>query len=142
MKVREIIRYTSPTIVPRLPEYAKGVINLRGKIIPVVDLRLRLNLPLSENSAHTCIIVVQVAVTGGTSNYTGMIVDGIEEVIQLSATEIELAPSFVAVANTDHILGMAKVRNTVKTLLNLDALLVVPTGEINGLVSREENTVC
>jgi len=123
LKVREIIRFTAPTSVPQVPDYVKGVINLRGKIIPVVDLRLKLRIPVSEIGAHTCIIVVQVASATLAAKPMGMIVDGIEEVTQLSADEIEFAPSFATDLHTDHILGMAKVQNTVKTLLNIDTLL-------------------
>lgn len=123
LTVREIIRFTAPTSVPQVPAYVKGVINLRGKIIPVVDLRLKLRIPVSGISAHTCIIVVQVASHASAAKSLGMIVDGIEEVTHLSAGEIEYAPSFAAGLETGHILGMAKVRTKVKTLLNIDALL-------------------
>lgn len=123
LKVREIIRFTTPTGVPQVPDYVKGVINLRGKIIPVVDLRLKLGISVADISAHTCIIVVQVASATGDAKHMGMIVDGIEEVTQLTASEIEFAPSFATDLHTDHILGMAKVGNTVKTLLNIDTLL-------------------
>ena len=123
LKVREIIRFITPTSVPQVPDYVKGVINLRGKIIPVVDLRLKLGIPVSETSTRTCIIVVQMGSATHAAKHMGMIVDGIEEVTQLSAGEIEFAPSFAAGLDTDFILGMAKGRNTVKTLLNIDTLL-------------------
>jgi purine-binding chemotaxis protein CheW len=129
LKVREIIRYVTPTQVPQVPEHVKGVINLRGKIVPVVDLRLKFGFPADVTSDHVCIVVVQIASASGRTTVTGMVVDGVEEVIQVSTQEIEPAPDFGIGLDTKYILGMAKIRGTVKTLLDMDKLLTAETME-------------
>jgi len=118
--VREIIRLTSITAVPQMPHYVKGVINLRGKIIPVIDLRLRFGFADVKDTDQTCIIVVQVKLPDGRNTQMGVIVDAVEEVINLSASDIEETPDFGAKIRTDYIIGMAKVKGVVKTLLNID----------------------
>ena len=129
LKVREIIRYVAPTVMPQLPEHVKGVINLRGKIVPVVDLRLKFGFPADVTSDHICIVVVQIATVTGRPTVMGMVVDGVEEVIQVSTQEIEPAPDFGTGLDTQYILGMAKIRGTVKTLLDMDKLLTIETIE-------------
>ncbi len=123
LKVREIIRYTTPTLVPQLPQHVKGVINLRGKVIPVVDLRLKFGFPASVTNERVCIVVVQIEGLTGNKTVMGMVVDGVEEVIQIAAQEIEAAPDFGSHFDTQFILGMAKIRGTVKTLLDIDRVL-------------------
>ncbi len=123
LKVREIIRHVPPTVVPQLPEHIRGVINLRGKIIPVVDLRLKLGFPAGTPDERTCIVVVQVQSGTQGVSVTGMIVDGVEEVVQITMNEIEPAPDFGAGLDTVSILGIAKMKDGVKTLLNIDHVL-------------------
>lgn len=123
LKIREIIRMTDITAVPQMPSYVKGVINLRGKIIPVSDLRVRFGIANAENTQHTCIVVVQVTLPSGGKVQTGLIVDGVEEVINIAQNEIEDAPDFGATLDTRFILGMAKVKGVVKTLLDIDGVL-------------------
>jgi purine-binding chemotaxis protein CheW len=123
LKVREIIRLTGITPVPKMPDYVSGVINLRGKIIPVIDLRLRFGFKSVQNSERTCIIVVQVKLPDGKATQTGLIVDGVEEVLNLAATDIQETPDFSGRISTDYIVGMAKVKNAVKILLNIDCAL-------------------
>jgi purine-binding chemotaxis protein CheW len=123
LKVREIIRLTDITAVPQMPPYVKGVINLRGKIIPVIDLRLRFGFAHAENTDQTCIVVVQARLPGGKVAQMGLIVDGVEEVINIGGTDIEETPDFGAQIATDYIVGMAKVKGEVKTLLNIDRVL-------------------
>jgi purine-binding chemotaxis protein CheW len=130
LKVREIIRYVAPTVMPQLPEHVKGVINLRGKIVPVVDLRLKFGFPADVSNDHVCIVVVQIATATGRPAVMGMVVDGVEEVIQVTAQEIEPAPDFGTGLDTRYILGMAKIRGTVKTLLDMDKLLTTETIEM------------
>jgi purine-binding chemotaxis protein CheW len=125
LQVREIIRLTDITVVPQMPAYVRGVINLRGKIIPVIDLRLRFGLSEAKETELTCIIVVQVRTGGGKMLQMGLIVDGVEEVINIAAGEIEETPDFGAQIATNYLLGMAKVRGAVKTLLNIDRVLTV-----------------
>lgn len=123
LKIREIIRMTDITTVPQMPSYVKGVINLRGKIIPVADLRVRFGIGDAANTEHTCIVVVQITLPTGGKVQTGLVVDAVEEVINIGAGEIEDTPDFGASVDTRYILGMAKVKGAVKTLLDIDGVL-------------------
>jgi purine-binding chemotaxis protein CheW len=125
LKVREIIRHSNITAVPQLPAFVRGVINLRGKIIPVIDLRIRFGFPNPETTDHTCIIVVQVKLPDGRDTQMGLIVDGVEEVTHIAAADIEETPEFGAKIETTYIVGMAKIKGTVKALLNIDRVLAV-----------------
>lgn len=122
LKVREIIGYMNITSVPQTPEYIEGVINLRGQVIPVINLRAKFGMPVMEVTDQTCIIVVQITQDCSTFN-TGIIVDCVQEVLDISADVIEDAPQFGEDVNTDFILGMAKIGDTVKTLLDIDKVL-------------------
>lgn len=128
LKVREIIRLTEITKVPQMPAYVCGVINLRGKIIPVIDLRVRFEFSGTKNTEQTCIIVVQVRLPEGKVTQMGLVVDGVEEVVNIAASDIEETPDFGADIPTDYIVGMAKVKGAVKTLLDIDGILAA--GEI------------
>lgn len=121
-KVRDIIRLQKITAVPNLPTYVKGVINLRGRVIPVVDLRIKFGLT-AEYAARTCIVVVQVVPAGHAPLQMGLIVDRVEEVVTLSEDQIEPTPDFGIAVDTSSILGMAKVNSEVKTLLNIDRVV-------------------
>jgi len=123
LKVREIIRLVPITLVPKMPNYIKGVINLRGKIIAVVDLRQRFGLAGIQDTERTCIIVVQVDMSDGSKIAMGLIVDAVEEVLNISAGEIENTPDFGAKLDTDYLLGMAKVKGKVKALLDIDRVI-------------------
>ena len=124
LKVREIMGIQDITAVPQTPGYVKGVINLRGKVIPVVDLRLKFCLPEIEYTKRTCIIVVQVQ-AGDVSLPTGIVVDEVSEVLNLAAGDIEDTPDFGegAESATSYLLGMAKVKGKVKILLDIDRVL-------------------
>ncbi|HNS22902.1 MAG TPA: chemotaxis protein CheW [Sedimentisphaerales bacterium] len=123
LKVREIIGYMDVTAVPQTPHYVKGVINLRGQVIPVVDLRAKFGMEAVDVTDQTCIIVVEIDQRQRKSN-TGIIVDRVQEVLDIDAKDIEEAPQFDASINTDFILGMAKVGESVKILLDIDKVLV------------------
>ncbi len=123
LKVREIIRLCDITPVPQMPDYIKGVLNLRGKIVPVADLRIKFKLVSAKNTDLTCIIVVQVSLPGKTQAIMGLIVDAVEEVVNISAVDIEPTPDFGAALATDYILGIAKVKGSVKTLLDIDKVV-------------------
>lgn len=129
LKVREIIRHCDITPVPQMPAHIKGVINLRGKIIPVADLRLKFQLAKAETTDLTCIVVVQVTGADRTPTVMGLIVDAVEEVTNITAADIEPTPDFGGVVESDYILGMAKIKGTVKTLLDIDRVVtsVKPT---------------
>lgn len=122
LKVREIMGIQDITAVPQTPDCLKGVINLRGKVIPVVDLRLKFGLPELEYSQRTCIIVVQIQ-GSGTSLLMGVVVDGVSEVLNLTGTDIEDTPDFGQGVATPYLLGMAKVKGKVKILLDIDQVL-------------------
>jgi purine-binding chemotaxis protein CheW len=121
-KVREIIRLQKITPVPQVPEYVKGVINLRGRVIPVIDLRSRFGLA-AELTERTCIVVVQVARAGAAALSIGLIVDSVDEVANLVADQIEPTPDFGVSIDTAYLLGMAKVNGEVKTLLDIDRVI-------------------
>jgi purine-binding chemotaxis protein CheW len=123
LRVREIIRLTHITPVPRMPEAVKGVINLRGRIIPVLDLRVHFGVEAGADSRHACIIVVAVESTSGARQFMGLVVDAVEEVANLRADDIEPPPDFGAGHGDDCILGMAKSAGRVKTLLNIDRVV-------------------
>jgi purine-binding chemotaxis protein CheW len=126
LKVREIIRMQKITPVPQMPAYVKGVINLRGRVIPVVDLRLKFGLE-AVLADRTCIVVVQVALSSEQNVQMGLIVDSVEEVASLSETEIEPTPEFGTKLNTEYIIGMAKVKGQVKMLLDIDRVVAPET---------------
>jgi purine-binding chemotaxis protein CheW len=123
LKVREIIRHTTITAVPQVPAFVRGVINLRGKIIPVMDLRLKFGLTQVSGLEQTCCIVVQVRLPDGKATSMGLIVDGVEEVINIFEGDIEGTPEFGGQIRTDFIVGLAKVKGLVKTLLDIDAVV-------------------
>ena len=122
LKVREIIGYMDITAVPQTPHHVKGVINLRGQVIPVVDLRAKFGMDTAEVTEKTCIIVVEI--TQGNRHFqTGIIVDNVEEVLDIAGEEIEDAPQFGSSVNDDFILGMGKIGDSVKILLDIDKVL-------------------
>jgi purine-binding chemotaxis protein CheW len=122
LKVREIMGVQDITAVPQTPAHVKGVINLRGKVIPVVDLRLKFGLPEIEYTQRTCIIVVQLH-AGANSMLMGIVVDGVAEVLNLAAGDIEDTPDFGQGLATTYLLGMAKIKGKVKILLDIDDVL-------------------
>jgi len=119
LNVREIIRLCPITPVPRMPAHVKGVINLRGTVIAVFDLRAKFQLATTSYGERTCIIVVQVAAPAGGSTLMGAVVDAVEEVVQLTAEEIEPTPDFGGAPDTQYVLGLATIQGGVKTLLNI-----------------------
>lgn len=124
LKVKEIIGMMPITSVPRTPGFVKGVINLRGKVIPVIDLRLKFNMEAIPYSERTCIIVVEVDLNSETV-LIGIFVDAVSEVLNIREEEIEETPTFGTKLDTDYILGMAKMDGGVKILLNIDQVLSV-----------------
>lgn len=132
LKIREIIRLPDITAVPQMPSHIRGVINLRGKIIPVVDLRARFGLPHADATDRTCVIVMQVASASGSTVPMGLVVDDVEEVINLAADDIQETPDFGSHVETDYLLGMAKIKGVVKTLLDFDKVVTdVPSLELS-----------
>ena len=122
LKIREIIGMMPITSVPQTPDFVKGVINLRGKVIPVMDLRLRFGMEAIDYSERTCIIVVEIEGDGGTVQI-GIVVDSVSEVLNIKGEEIEDTPTFGTKLNIDYILGMSKMEGGVKILLDIDKVL-------------------
>jgi purine-binding chemotaxis protein CheW len=122
LRIKEIIGMMPITSVPQTPEFIKGVINLRGKVIPVMDLRLRFGMPSLDYTERTCIIVVEIDGQTGTVQI-GIVVDAVSEVLNIRAEDIEATPSFGTRLYTDFILGMAKMNGGIKFLLDIDRVL-------------------
>lgn len=110
------------TNVPQTPMFVKGVINLRGQVIPVVNLRLKFGMEEAERTDQTCIIVVEINQNGRTFQ-TGIVVDYVQEVLEIDESQIEDAPQFGAAVDTNFISGMGKVEESVKILLDIDKVL-------------------
>jgi len=123
LQVREIMRLCPITPVPRMPAFILGVMNLRGKIVPVIDLRERFGLPKADVSDRACVVVVQYNSLDGGQPWMGMVVDAVEDVTHLTLADLEAPPDFGGDLDTRFITGMAKSKDSVKTLLDLDRLL-------------------
>jgi purine-binding chemotaxis protein CheW len=132
LKVREIMGLQDITAVPQTPPHIKGVINLRGKVVPVIDLRLKFGLEAAEYTQRTCIIVTQVQGEGAPV-LMGIVVDGVSEVLNLTSPDIEDTPDFGDQIAGQYLLGMAKVKGKVKILLDIDRVL--SSQELHGLNS-------
>lgn len=117
LKVREIIGIMDITAIPQMPPYVKGVINLRGKVIPVIDLRLKFGLEPAEYTEQTCIVVVDVG------SLVGIIVDTVQEVLDIDQSQIDPPPPLGASVDTSFVMGMGKVKDDVKILLDIDRVL-------------------
>jgi purine-binding chemotaxis protein CheW len=122
LKIKEIIGMMPVTTMPQTPDFVKGVINLRGKVIPVMDLRLRFGMDAIDYTERTCIIVVEIERNSGTIQ-VGIVVDSVSEVLNIKGEDIEETPAFGTKLNTDYILGMAKMEGGVKILLDIDRVL-------------------
>ena len=122
LKVREIIGWMDITALPRTPACVKGVVNLRGQVIVVIDLRAKFAMEGAAKTDQTCIIVVEIAHAGRKLS-TGIIVDRVSEVLEIPGDNIEAPPSFGTTVATDFILGMGKVGEAVKILLDIDKVL-------------------
>ncbi len=135
LKVREIIGYMDITAVPQTPDYIKGVINLRGQVIPVVDLRTKFGMEITDITDQTCIIVVEIS-QGDRNFSTGIVVDHVQEVLDIEGENIEEAPQFGSSVNTDFILGMGKIGDSVKILLDIDKVLA--GAEFSSVINQKE----
>jgi len=132
LRVREIMGLQDITAIPQVPSHVKGVLNLRGKVIPVIDLRVKFGMAPEEYTPHTCIVVMR---TGQAEEemMVGMIVDGVVEVLNLAASDIEDAPDFGPGVVTPYLTGMAKIKGRVKILLDIDHVL--SSNELDGLAN-------
>ena len=122
LRIKEIIGMLPITTVPQTPKFVKGVINLRGKVIPVIDLRLRFNMEAIPYTERTCIIVIEIEGEEG-NILTGIVVDSVSEVLNIRDKEIADTPTFGVNMNTEYILGVAKMENGIKILLDINQVL-------------------
>lgn len=135
LKVHEIIGMMAITSVPRTPAFIRGVINLRGKVISIIDLRLKFGMPAQDQTSETCIIVVHLQ-----GIEIGIVVDRVSEVLNIATSDIEDAPSFGVDISTDYILGIGKSQGKVKILLDIERVL--STQEVSTVASADiENTI-
>lgn len=143
LRVREIIGLMDITRVPRTPHHIRGVINLRGKVIPVLDLRAKFGMETKEDTEETCIIVVEVCIENSPVQI-GILVDAVSEVLDIQESDIEDAPNFGGGFEGDFILGMGKVKNQVKILLDIEKVLTADDVQLVGQAAKslaEKNTV-
>ena len=118
-KVREILEYTGITKVPRTPDFMRGVINLRGSVVPVIDLRLKFGMSATEHTVNTCIVVVEVQLEDE-AIILGALADSVQEVVEMEPGQIEAAPHIGTGLNTDFIRGMGKLDNRFVMILDID----------------------
>ncbi len=138
LKVKEIIGLMEITYVPRTPEFIKGVINLRGKIVPIMDLRLKFGMNEKEYNERTCIIVVEVFING-VERQLGVVVDSVSEVLNINEKDIEPAPKFGANVADNFLTGMGKVKDRVVMLLDIEQ--VVNSDEMVNLFDNHHEKV-
>ncbi len=135
LKVQEIIFMQEVTQIPRTPNFVRGVINLRGKVIPVIELRTKFGMDNTEDTIYTCIIVVQIGINDN-SLTMGIIIDDVSEVLDISASDIQETPSFGTEIETDFIMGVGKIGDNLKMLLDIEKVLT--RDEISSLSKLEK----
>ena len=118
-KVREVLDFTTVTKVPQTPDFMRGVINLRGNVVPVVDMRLKFGLSMTEKTVNTCVIITEIDVDGETT-VVGAMADSVQEVLDLEPEQIEPPPRIGSKMNTDFIMGMGKHNDQFIIILNID----------------------
>ena len=136
-KVREVLDFTTVTKVPRTPEFMRGVINLRGSVVPVVDLRLKFGMTRTENSVNTCVIITEVTVDGDTT-VLGALADSVQEVLDLDAEHIAPAPRIGTKLRTEFIKGMGKQNDRFIIILDIDK--VFSSDELSAVRQDEPST--
>lgn len=130
LNIKEIIEYGQPTEVPMMPDYVRGVINLRGRVVPVIDLLPRFGRSSTAVSKRTCIVIIDVEADAegdaeGERQDIGVVVDSVSEVLQIAGSEIEPPPAFGAKIRADFIAGMGKINNRFVIILNVNRVLSV-----------------
>lgn len=125
VKIKEIIEYGQLTTVPMMPDFIRGVINLRGAVVPVIDLAVRFGGKPAATTKRSCIVILEVTIEDGNRQDVGVIVDSVNEVLEIPAGEIEPAPAFGARIRTDFISGMGKINNRFVIILNTDRVLSI-----------------
>jgi purine-binding chemotaxis protein CheW len=130
LAIREILEYTAPTQVPMMPAYLCGVINLRGAVVPVLDLSIRFGRPGSDPGKRTCIVIIEV-VAGDELQQMGLLVDAVNAVVEIAPAQIEPPPAFGTRVRTDFILGMGMVE--ARFIILLDVRNLLAAGELEQL---------
>ena len=139
LSIKEIIEYTHMTEVPLMPACVRGVINLRGAVVPVMDLQVRFGQVASPVTKRTCIVIVEVASPNG-DQVMGVVVDAVNEVLDIDASDIEPPPAFGTSIRSDFIAGMGKVRGKFVILLNVDCVLELDDLQALGLALAPAET--
>lgn len=137
-KVREVLEYTDITRVPRTPEFMRGVINVRGRAVPVVDLRLKFGLSKTTQTVNTCIIIMEVEMDGE-ATVLGALADSVQEVFSLEPDQIEPAPRLGTRIKTEFIAGMGKQGDEFIIILNIDKVFSVEELSLVQALEREES---
>ncbi len=137
-KVREILDFTDITKVPRTPDFMRGVINLRGSVVPVIDMRLKFGMSRTEKTVNTCIVVTEVT-TEGETTVLGALADSVQEVIDLEPEQIEPAPKIGTKLNTDFIRGMGKHNEGFIMILDIDKVFSSDEITVVQDLDRHEN---
>ena len=136
-KVREVLDYTEPTKVPQTPDFMRGVINLRGGVVPVVDLKLKFGMPRTERGINTCIIITEVEL-GEERAIIGAMADSVKEVFDLEPNQIEPAPKIGTQLNTAFLKGMGKQNDNFTLILDIDK--VFSEAELSAVADHSETT--
>jgi purine-binding chemotaxis protein CheW len=136
LAVKEILQFETITPVPSVPRSVRGVINLRGSVVPVIDLAVKFGLPQSDNTRATCIVITEVQLEGH-AVVMGIMTDAVDQVIELADTAIQPAPPFGTRVNVDYLLGMGSVAERLLLLLNVDKILA--TDEIVAAASLQDS---
>lgn len=139
-RVREVMDFTAVTRVPRTPDYMRGVINLRGLVVPVVDLRLKLGMSRTEKSVNTCIIITEVTVDGETQ-VIGAMADSVQEVLDLEPAQIEPPPRIGTHLNTEFLKGMGKHNDQFVIILDMDRSFSVEDLALEAIACDEQDQV-
>ncbi|MDP8567338.1 chemotaxis protein CheW [Methylophilus aquaticus] len=138
LNIKEIIEYGNVTEVPKMPGFIRGVINLRGAVVPVIDMAARFDKPTAEITRKTCIVIIEVAHEDSTQ-VVGVMVDAVNEVLDIEAGEIEPSPNFGANIHADFIEGMGKIAGKFVIILNVNKVLSV--GEIAELAGSSQTVI-
>jgi purine-binding chemotaxis protein CheW len=141
LNIKEIIEFGSLTEVPMMPGFIRGVINLRGSVVPVVDLSVRFGRGKTEVSRRTCIVIIEVEGSEETRQDIGVMVDSVSEVLEIPRSEIEPAPAFGAKIRVDFIQGMGKIAGKFVIILNADKVLSVDELSMLGQAAGSELAV-
>lgn len=139
-KVREILDFTTITKIPQTPEFMKGVINLRGSVVPVVDMRLKFSMSGTENTVNTCIIVMEVDMSNETV-VVGALADSVQEVLELDPDQVEPAPHIGTSLNTDFLKGIGKHNDAFIMILNIDMVFSIDELALVDAVAEKQSEI-